>query len=146
VELEIAVNAGKTKRTPRDLLGHKGWQVVDPDQVCPDLESYRSYIETSKAEWSTAKNGYVVGQAGWFSCRSACYLAAGRPVAVQDTGFGDVLPVGEGILPFSTLDEAVNSIQEIAGHYARHADAARAIAETYFAAEKVLPPLIERAL
>src|SRR5262249_16868518 len=80
--------------TPRDLLTHTGWRAVDSGAVCPDLDSYRQYIESSKAEWSVAKNGYVVGQPGWFSCRSACYLAAGRPVVVQDTGFGAVLPVG----------------------------------------------------
>jgi hypothetical protein len=143
---EIAVNAGKTRRTPRPLLVHKGWRVVDPEVVCPDLESYRHYIETSKAEWSVAKNGYVVGQAGWFSCRSACYLAAGRPVVVQDTGFGAVLPVGEGLLSFTTLEEAVAAIQDAEANYARHAKAARAIAEAYFDSDKVLTRMITEAL
>jgi hypothetical protein len=144
--LEIAVNEGKTRRTPRALLAHKGWQVVDPAVVCPDLDSYRQYIESSQAEWSVAKNGYVVGQAGWFSCRSACYLAAGRPVVVQDSGFGAVLPVGEGLLAFTTLEEAVQAIREVEAHYARHAEAARAVAETYFDASKVLARLLEDAL
>jgi hypothetical protein len=144
--LEIAVNAGKTRRTPRSLLAYKGWHVVDPAVVCPDFESYRQYVESSKAEWSVAKNGYVVGQAGWFSCRSACYLAAGRPVVVQDTGFGSVLPVGEGLLAFSSAEDTVAAIQEVEAHYARHAQAARAIAETYFDAEKVLTRLIDDAL
>ena len=105
--LELAVNSGKTSPTPRNLLTHKGWHLADPNKVCPDLDSYRQYIQTSLAEWSVAKNGYVEGQSGWFSCRSACYLAAGRPVVVQDTGFSSVLPTGDGILSFSTLDEAV---------------------------------------
>jgi hypothetical protein len=131
---------------PSDLLTHMGWQVVDPLQVCPDLESYHRYIQSSKAEWSIAKNGYVQGQSGWFSCRSACYLAAGRPVIVQETGFSSVLPVGEGILPFSTMDEAVAAIHEVEGNYARHAKAARAIAEAYFDANKVLIRLIEEAM
>jgi hypothetical protein len=144
--LEIAVNAGKTRRTPRHLLGHKGWRVVDPAEVCPDLESYRNYIESSKAEWSVAKNGYVVGRSGWFSCRSACYLAAGRPVAVQDTGFGAVLPTGEGLLAFSTVEEAVASIKEIEANYERHAKAAREIAEEYFDATTVLTHLVEEAM
>jgi hypothetical protein len=144
--LEIAVNTGKTRRTPRQLLTHKGWRVVDPAAVCPDLDSYRQYIESSKAEWSVAKNGYVVGQPGWFSCRSACYLATGRPVAVQDTGFSAVLPVGEGLLAFRTVEEAVAAIQEIEAHYARHAKAARELAEEYFDAAKVLTRLIEEAL
>ena len=146
MELEIAVNTGKTRRTPRALLAHRGWRVVDPEEVCADFDSYRRYVETSKAEWSVAKNGYVVGQPGWFSCRSACYLAAGRPVVVQDTGFGDVLPVGEGLLSFRTLDQAVAAIKDIDARYAYHAEAARAIAETYFDADKVLAHLIEEAL
>jgi hypothetical protein len=141
--LEIAVNEGKTRRTPRALLAHKGWRVVDPMLVCPDLDRYRQYVESSKAEWSVAKNGYVVGQAGWFSCRSACYLAAGRPVVVQDTGFRSILPVGEGLLAFTTMAEAVASIRDVEANYARHASAARVIAETYFDAGKVLSRLIE---
>ncbi len=144
--LEIAVNEGKTRRTPHSLLTYKGWRVVDPAAVCPDLDSYRGYIESSKAEWSVAKNGYVLGQSGWFSCRSACYLAAGRPVIVQDTGFTAVLPVGEGILPFTTVEEAVAAIHEVEGNYAWHAKSARAIAEEYFDSDKVLSRLINKAL
>jgi hypothetical protein len=145
IVLEIAVNTGKTRRTPRQLLAHKGWCVVDPAEVCPDLDSYRQYIASSKAEWSVAKHGYVLGQPGWFSCRSACYLAAGRPVAVQDTGFSAVFPVGEGLLAFKTMEEAVAAIQEIDAHYARHARAARELAGEYFDASKVLTRLIDEA-
>ena len=145
-ELEIAINAGKTRRTPRDRLKRSGWSVVDPDRVCPDTESYRDYIESSKAEWSAAKNGYVVGQAGWFSCRSACYLAAGRPVVAQDTGYGCVLPVGEGLLAFNTLEEALEAIQDVEQHYDRHAEAARAIADSYFDSDKILTRLVDEAL
>jgi hypothetical protein len=145
-QLELAVNAGKTRRTPYEMLAHNGWQVVDPEKVCPDLDSYRTYIETSKAEWSVAKNGYVVGRSGWFSCRSACYLAAGKPVVVQDTGFSSVFPTGEGILPFSTLEEAVAAIEEVERNYEKHSKAARAIAEEYFDSDKVLTQLIEQAL
>jgi hypothetical protein len=144
--LEIAVNAGKTRRTPRQLLAHRGWRVVDPAEVCPDLDTYRQYIESSKAEWSVAKNGYVLGQPGWFSCRSACYLAAGRPVAVQDTGFSAVLPVGNGLLAFRTVEEAVAAIKDIETNYARHAKAAREFAAAYFDADKVLARLIDAAL
>lgn len=145
-QLEIAINAGKTRRTPRDRLKRSGWSVVDPDSVCPDTESYRDYIESSKAEWSAAKNGYVVGQAGWFSCRSACYLAAGRPVVAQDTGYGCVLPVGEGLLAFNTLEEALEAIQDVEQHYDRHAEAARAIADSYFDSDKILTRLVDEAL
>ena len=132
--------------TPWDLLKHMDWSVVDPIQICGDLDSYRDYVESSKAEWSVAKNGYVRGQAGWFSCRSACYLAAGRPVVVQDTGFSDTLPTGKGLLTFQTLDEAADAIRCIEGDYAGHALAARAIAEDYFDAAKVLSRLVEVAM
>ena len=138
--------AGRPRSTARDLLRDAGWHVVDAMQLCGDLESYRRYLVSSKAEWSVAKNGYVVGQPGWFSCRSACYLAAGRPVVVQDTGFSSILPVGEGILTFRTLDEAAWAIREIEGDYEQHSKTARAIAEEYFDSGKVLTRLIDDAL
>ena len=144
--LEVAVGPGKTRRTPRDLLTHNGWRVVDPARVCPDVDSYRDYIQSSLAEWSVAKNGYVVGRPGWFSCRSACYLAAAKPVVVQDTGLGTILPVGQGILTFDTLKEAAEAIREVESDYDRHARAAREIAETCFDSGKVLSRLLEEAL
>ncbi len=145
--LEVAVNdASKNGRTPVGLLAHKGWRVVNPGEVCPDVDSYRDYIESSLAEWSVAKNGYVLGQPGWFSCRSACYLAAAKPVVVQDTGVAGVLPVGEGILPFRTLDEAAAAVREVERNYEQHSRAARAIAEEYFDSDKVLAQLIEESL
>jgi hypothetical protein len=143
---ELALGTGKTRRAPLHLLARKGWRVVDPAEACPDFGSYRRYVESSKAEWSVAKSGYVVGQPGWFSCRSACYLAAGRPVVVQDTGFGAVLPVGEGLVPFRTLDEAAAAVREVETNYARHSKAARAIAEECFDSRGVLSRLIEEAL
>jgi Glycosyl transferases group 1 len=114
--------------------------------VCPDLDSYRTYVKTSKAEWSVAKHGYVAGRAGWFSCRSACYLAAGRPVVVEDTGFDAVLPTGRGILAFHEVDEAADAIRAVEADYATHARAARDIAAEYFDARKVLQRLLDRAL
>ncbi len=147
VNLEVAVNeSGKTSRAPIRLLARKGWRIVNPAEVCPDLDSYRNYIVSSRAEWSVAKNGYVVGQPGWFSCRSACYLAAGRPVVVQDTGFSSVLPTGEGVVPFVTFEEAAEGIRSVACDYARHSRAARDIAEQYFDSAKVLTRLVEEAL
>ena len=144
--LEIAANTGKTRRTPVALLSHKGWHVVSPDDVCPDMDSYRRYIESSYAEWSVAKNGYVVGRSGWFSCRSACYLAAGRPVVVQDTGFSSVIPVGKGILPFNTLEQAIDAIKAVREDYDKHSLAARNAAEQLFDSDKVLARLIEESL
>jgi hypothetical protein len=142
----ICRRAGKDFLSPYDLLTSLGWRVVDSALVCANLDDYRAYIESSKGEWSVAKNGYVTGRAGWFSCRSACYLAAGRPVIVQDTGFGKVLPVGEGILTFGTMDEAVVAILEVEENYQKHANAARAIAKAYFDSDKVLSRLLEEAM
>jgi len=140
---KVCEQVGTDSLTPYELLTLLGWRVVDPAIVCADIDNYRAYIKSSKAEWSVAKNGYVAGRAGWFSCRSACYLAAGRPVIVQDTGFGTALPTGEGILAFGTMDEAIAAIHEVEAHYERHAHAARAIADAYFDSDKVLQRLIE---
>ena len=92
-----------------------------------------------------AKHAYVAGGTGWFSCRSACYLAAGRPVVIQDTGFSSILPVGEGLLAFTTLAEAAGAIDELQAHYARHAAAARSLAEADFHSDLVLNKLIKEA-
>ena len=131
---------------PLDILETSGWKIVDASDVCPDFYTYRRYIHQSKAEWSVAKNGYVVGRSGWFSGRSACYLAAGRPIVVQDTGFSKMLPVGEGVISFSTVDEAEAGIREVETNYQRHAKAARDIAEAYFDSDKILNRILEIAL
>ena len=109
----------------------------------PDYASYHDFLSNSKAEWSIAKNGYVKSRSGWFSCRSACYLAAGKPVVVQDTGWSDHLPSGDGALCFSTLAEAVDAIEAVARNYVHHCAAARAYARTYFDAAKVCAELLE---
>ena len=131
---------------PESVLRSLGWTVVDPLRACAGLDRYREFIESSRGEWSVAKNGYVVGQSGWFSCRSACYLAAGRPVIVQDTGFKGILPSGEGLVAFSTLDEAVAGIEDVESRYRQHARAARELAETYFDSSTVLASLLEDAM
>ena len=95
---------------------------------------------------SVAKSGYVVGRSGWFSCRSACYLACGRPVIVQDTGFPPSPPAGLGVLGFDSADGALAAIEEVVAHYEHHARAAREIAVEYFDAGRVLAPLLEQAL
>ena len=143
--LELAIGAGKTRRAPRQQLENRGWHLVDPMDVCPDLASYRRYIESSAGEWTVAKGGYVVGRSGWFSGRTACYLAAGRPAVVQDTGFDSVLPVGEGLVSFRTLDEAAAGIREVSANWDRHAKAARAIAEAYFEATALVQRIVDAA-
>jgi hypothetical protein len=130
---------------PADLLTRAGWRVVDAGKVCSDLDSYRGYIQTSKGELGVAKHGYVIGKPGWFSCRSACYLAAGRPVIAQDTGFGAALPVGDGLLSFETLDDAAAAVAELEHNYEAHARAARELAEEYFDSYAVLTGLLERS-
>lgn len=131
---------------PRDLLCATGWRVADATVVSRNLDNYRDYIQTSKGEWSVAKNGYVAGESGWFSCRSACYLAASRPAIVQDTGFSKILPVGEGLLAFKTLNEAADAIRQVEADYKRHAKTARGIAEEYFDSDKVLSKLVSEAM
>ena len=132
--------------TPEALLRKAGWTVVDAFAHCGTLDAYRSYIEGSLGEWSVAKQGYVVGASGWFSCRSACYLASGRPVVVQDTGFGGTIPVGAGVLTFTSAEDAAEAIAEVAGHYERHARAAHELAVECFDSRKVLPRLLDEAL
>jgi hypothetical protein len=135
-----------SENAPRELLREHGWRVRDPLVLVKDAQSYQEYIRASKGELSVAKHGYVASRSGWFSERSAAYLVSGRPVAVQDTGFTDWLETGRGVLPFSTLDEAVDAVGRISADYARHARAAREIAVERFDSARVLPALIERAL
>jgi hypothetical protein len=144
--IELAIGPGHGQHTPHDHLRYKGWHLVDPNDVCPDVDSLRTYTETSMGEWSVAKGGYVLGQSGWFSERSARYLAAGRPVVVQDTGFSKLFPMGEGILPFNNMEEALEGIRAVEADYPRQSKAARALAEEYFDSDKVLPRLIESAM
>jgi hypothetical protein len=146
VPLELAINAGRTRRTPHELLAHRGWRIVSPADVCGDLDAYRSYIQTSRGEWSVAKQGYVAGRSGWFSCRSACYLAAGRPVVVQDTAFGAAIPTGVGVVAFATPDQAAAAVKEVDENYDRHARASREIAEAYFDSALVLTRLVDEAM
>lgn len=128
--------------TPQMLLRHHGWHPVDSIEACGDHESYHAYIISSKAEWSVAKNGYVNAHVGWFSGRSACYLAAGRPVVVQDTGIRQHLPTGLGVFAFSDINEAAAAIDAVIGAYPQHAKAAKEIAEAYFDSDKILEDLI----
>ena len=134
-----------TAAAPRDLLRARGWRIRDPLEL-KDAAAYQGYIRASKGELGVAKHGYVISRSGWFSERSAAYLASGRPVAVQDTGFTEWMETGLGVVPFSTLDEAADAVSRISGDYARHCRAARDIAADCFDAAKVLPSLVERAM
>ena len=105
-----------------------------------------SYLARSFGEWSVAKNAYVASRSGWFSCRTACYLALGIPAVVQDTGFSKIIPSGEGVLAFETLEEACEAIAHLLASPEQHAKAARTIAAEYFDARRVLENLVEKAL
>ena len=117
-------------RRDRDLaaLSENGWNLLDPAEVAATPDDYRRFVQGSWAEFGLTKAGYVVSDSGWFSDRSACYLASGRPVIAQDTGFGRRLPTGAGLLAFSTADEAVAAIEELQRDYERHRAAARELA------------------
>lgn len=141
----LAMGQGFGQTRPTNRILEKGWRIVEPDQVIPDHESYRQFLLDSKAEWSVAKNGYVAGNTGWFSCRTACYLAAGRPAVVQDTTWSRYLPSGSGVHAYTTLEEAAQGVLAVAKNYAAESDAARAFAAEYFEAKKVCVKILEDA-
>jgi hypothetical protein len=141
--LELALGSASA---PRDELANQGWQVRHPYEPTRDPWTYQSYIHASKGEFGVAKHGYVVSHSGWFSERTAGYLASGRPAIVQDTGFSDWLAADAGVLPFSSPDGAARALAAVDRDYERHCRAARVVAERYFDADAVLRSLIERAV
>jgi hypothetical protein len=137
---ELAING------PQKLLREYGWNTVDAMHVSRTPAAYRDFIRASKAEFGVAKHTYVANRSGWFSDRTECYLAAGRPALVQDTGWSEHLPGGEGLLPFATIEEAVAGIDRINADYAMHARRAREVARECFDAQSILNRLIRTAL
>jgi hypothetical protein len=131
---------------PLQRLRDAGWNVIDAPRATLTAGDYQALIANSRAEFSVAKHVYTALRTGWFSCRSACYLASGRPVVVQDTGFSNVLPVGEGLLAFHDLDSAAEAISSVEHDYLRHGHAAQDIAREYFASEKVLATFVDDAM
>jgi len=133
-----------TGAAPENLTA-RGWDVVEGWAASRTPDSYRRFIQESRAEFGVAKHGYVLMRGGWFSDRTACYLACGRPALLEDTGLADWLPVGEGVVTFRDLDGAVRGVEAVNGDYERHRRGARRIAEEYFDTAKVLPKLLEIA-
>lgn len=127
----------------RRLLQGYGWRVVDAAPVSASIDDYRRYVRSSQAEFTVAKDQNVRLRSGWFSDRSATYLAAGRPVVTQDTGFGAALPTGAGLFAFADVEEAAAALHAVAADPAAQADAARQVARDHFAHDVVLPPLLE---
>jgi hypothetical protein len=139
VEIALSIDPADPDRT---FLREHGWQIESPE-VAADMAAYRRYVAGSLAEFSCVKGGYSGTRCGWFSDRSACYLASGRPVVLQATGFEDLLPTSEGLFAVVTVDEAVAAIQAIRRDYPRHAVAAREIAREFLDADRVLPRLLD---
>jgi hypothetical protein len=132
-------------RGDRELLTAHGWQVVDSMCVSADPWRYRDYLCSSRGEFTVAKDMNVRLRSGWFSDRAACYLAAGRPVIEQDTGFGDVLPLGPGLHAFKTVDEAAEAVGMIEHDYDKASAHASEVAREYFAADRVLGSMLALA-
>jgi hypothetical protein len=138
----LAIHPEET--TDLSALHRHGWELADPVAVAGSPARYAEFVRASKGEIGIAKEGYVESRCGWFSDRSACYLASGRPVIAQDTGFPRHLPTGEGLLAFATAEEAAAAIDEVSADYERHARAARALAADLFDSQAVLTRLLDR--
>jgi hypothetical protein len=141
--IELATGLANLSAQERQLLESNGWRLLDAHPFTTDPWPYRDYVRSSRGEFTVAKDLNVRLRSGWFSERSACYLAAGRPVITQDTGFGKVLPTGEGLFSFKTMEEIVAAFDAINSDYEKHSRAARAIAEEYFRAETVLEKVVQ---
>jgi hypothetical protein len=143
-ELACAISPEETEDVA--ALNRCGWKLVDPAKVAGTAGDYRNFVSGSAAEINVAKKGYVASACGWFSDRSACYLASGRPVVAQDTGLPATVPSGEGFLTFGTLDEAAEAVAEVRGGYGRHCKAARMFAEEHLDSRTILPKVLEEVL
>jgi hypothetical protein len=130
---------------PREELTARGWTLVNPLDVTGTLEAYRAFIDGSSADLGIAKHAYVASRSGWFSDRSLCYLASGRPVLHQDTGFNDWLPVDHGVLTFSDPESLLDALKRLERDYVQHASAARETAETHFEARTVIGRMLDDA-
>lgn len=140
---ELAANIHPQDATgDRELLLSHGWKLANPHEVADTPRTYQEYIKRSRAEFQCPKPIHIELNTGWFSDRSVCYLATGRPVLAQDTGFSEKLPTGRGLLRFSNLEEAVAGVEEIDRRYPDHMHAARELAEEYLNAEKALPAML----
>ena len=141
-KLEIAIGS---ESAPRTILKENGWSICNPNEIAADPWKYQEYLQRSKGEFSVSKHGYVVSNSGWFSERSAAFLASGRPVIVQDTGFSNWIHTGKGIISFQTPEEALVGIEAVTKDYKENCRMARVLAEEYFNAPQILSQLIEHA-
>src|SRR5262249_40227941 len=140
--VEIALDIPAEDEDKRLLQTH-GWRITSPEQVTT-VEGFRGWVLGSLGEFSCAKAVYAHTRSGWFSHRSGAYLAAGRPVIVEETGFSDLIPTGDGLFAFATCAEAVEAFHQVRSDYEHHSAAARKLAREYFDSDRVLASLLLR--
>jgi len=146
VPLVLALAIHPDEKRDLEALSANGWILLDPAEVAATPDDYHRFVAGSLAEFGLAKSGYVVSDSGWFSDRSACYLASGRPVVTVETGLSRRLPVGKGLLTFHDLDGAVAAIEDLLANQDQHRFAAREVAQTYLDARIVLGDLVAALL
>ncbi len=144
-KFEIIINRPKDAETTKsmELLQECGWNVLSPDHLISDKENYKNFVQSSFAEFSITKETYIKSNSGWFSGRSAVYLASGKPVLTQDTQWSKYLPSGEGLFATNDLETAAQAVKEVTGNYARHSQAAKEIAHEYFDSNNVLSDILK---
>jgi glycosyltransferase involved in cell wall biosynthesis len=141
--LEVALSIHAAEVDDIDALRMNGWSLIDPVRAAGTPDRYQRFIACSKAELGIAKSGYVHSHCGWFGDRSACYLASGRPVVAQDTGWARLVTPGLGLLAFDDCGEAAEALDKVGRDYSRHCRAARTIATEFFDSTVVLDDLLE---
>jgi hypothetical protein len=142
---EIALDIHPGDARDRAALEEHGWRLTDPREAAGDPDAFRRFVQASGAEFSVAQGVYVDTHSGWFSDRTVRYLASGKPALVQETGFSDRLPSGEGLIPFRTPDEAAAGARRILQDYEAHSQAARRLAESHFASDRILARFVNDA-
>ena len=142
-KLAVSCSADTNEVYSKERLEEKGWEIINPHTEIKSIDDYQNFIQNSLGEFSVAKETYVKSNSGWFSCRSACYLAAGRPVIAQETQWSNYIPAGLGAFPFSDTASAINAIEEVRSNLKKHAYAARELAIEYFDSTKVLQQLLD---
>ena len=140
IPLMLAVGGPKA---PLAEIAADGWRTIPANDATLTARNYQDFIRDSQGEWSVAKNVYTATRSGWFSCRTACYLAAGRPAVVQETGWSKFVPSGKGLIAFSTMEEAIAGLKEVTRDPMANRAAAYEIAREYLAPDRVLPGMIE---
>jgi hypothetical protein len=143
-DLTVAIGQTGARSFPAEALIEAGWRILDPQACCSDWRDYQTFIQDSLGEFSVAKETYVKARTGWFSCRSACYLAAGRPVVTQDTGWSRFLPADRGLLAFDDAEGAACALTDVQSDPASHGREAREIAASFFDSRTVLGELLCR--